>query len=176
MCPSGVVLDLRSMRPMGELRPSLHDKPQGFVLLAFIGLRYPLEGETCVHVLTPPPFQVTLLVRVGTASALAFKNESNKDIRYAMLEASIVFKIFYASLYLDAIILPYYTGIDALSGLRFFGRMYGDERFSLVVKSMLEGISWVFVTNDCVYVMNDGLEGERRHVQLEFDRCDDEIV
>ncbi|OAY81033.1 hypothetical protein ACMD2_19923 [Ananas comosus] len=53
------------------------------------------------------------------ASTLAFQNESNKDIRYALLEASTVSGILHVSLYLDAIILPYYTGIDALSGSRF---------------------------------------------------------
>nr|CAD1829940.1 unnamed protein product [Ananas comosus var. bracteatus] len=37
------------------------------ILLAFIGLRYPLGGETCLHVLTSPTiFQVSRAVRVET--------------------------------------------------------------------------------------------------------------
>ena len=55
------------------------------------------------------------------ASALAFRNESEGDVRYAVLEASTVSGILHASLYLDAVVLPYYTGTDALRWSRFSG-------------------------------------------------------
>ncbi|KQJ96425.1 uncharacterized protein LOC100840322 [Brachypodium distachyon] len=48
------------------------------------------------------------------ASALAFPNEAEGDVRYAVLEASTVSGILHACLYLDAVVLPYYTGTDAL--------------------------------------------------------------
>jgi hypothetical protein len=55
------------------------------------------------------------------ASALAFRNEADGDVRYAVLEASTVSGILHASLYLDAVVLPYYTGTDALRWSRFSG-------------------------------------------------------
>ncbi|XP_020087845.1 uncharacterized protein LOC109709884 [Ananas comosus] len=219
--------------------------PSGPIFLPFV-LLILARGQR-INTIFPLSQLGPAILQLLQASALAFKNESDKDIRYAVLEASTVSGILHASLYLDAIIMPYYTGIDALSGSRFSGecpsclcrtqalvvggteisyrglskttlliifalcarmvrRMYGEERFSLAVKSVLEGISWVFVASDCVYMMNNGPEGgalfrivygglcvfiflnvfkmvysflswaERRHVQLEFDRCDDEIV
>ena len=56
------------------------------------------------------------------ASALAFRNEADGDVRYAVLEASTVSGILHASLYLDAVVLPYYTGTDALRWSRFSGK------------------------------------------------------
>ncbi|XP_040384218.1 uncharacterized protein LOC102713024 [Oryza brachyantha] len=55
------------------------------------------------------------------ASALAFRNEADGDLRYAVLEASTVSGILHASLYLDAVVLPFYTGTDALRWSRFSG-------------------------------------------------------
>ncbi|XP_004984980.1 uncharacterized protein LOC101755137 [Setaria italica] len=55
------------------------------------------------------------------ASALAFRNEADGDIRYAVLEASTVSGVLHASLYLDAVVLPYYTGLEALRWSRFSG-------------------------------------------------------
>ncbi|CAN6301527.1 unnamed protein product [Urochloa humidicola] len=55
------------------------------------------------------------------ASALAFRNEADGDIRYAVLEASTVSGVLHASLYLDAVVLPYYTGMEALRWSRFSG-------------------------------------------------------
>ncbi|KAL5229571.1 hypothetical protein ABZP36_028347 [Zizania latifolia] len=56
------------------------------------------------------------------ASALAFRNEADGDLRYAVLEASTVSGMLHASLYLDAVVLPYYTGTDALRWSRFSGQ------------------------------------------------------
>ncbi|KAH7519379.1 hypothetical protein FEM48_Zijuj08G0029800 [Ziziphus jujuba var. spinosa] len=54
-------------------------------------------------------------------SALSFDNEAVKDIKYVFLEASTISGILHASLYLDSIILPYYTGVDALVSSTFSG-------------------------------------------------------
>lgn len=61
---------------------------------------------------------ILLLVHV---SALTFDHEANRDIKYAFFEASTISGILHASLYLDAIILPYYTGFDALVLSNFSG-------------------------------------------------------
>ncbi|KAA8516233.1 hypothetical protein F0562_019412 [Nyssa sinensis] len=47
-------------------------------------------------------------------SALAFENEADQDVKYVFFKASTISGILHASLYLDSIILPYYTGFDAL--------------------------------------------------------------
>lgn len=55
---------------------------------------------------------ILLLVLI---SALSFDNEADyKDIQYTFFAASTVSGILHASLYLDSIVLPYYTGFDAL--------------------------------------------------------------
>ncbi len=61
---------------------------------------------------------ILLLVHI---SALTFDHESNRDIKYAFFEASTISGILHASLYLDAIVLPYYTGFDALVLSNFSG-------------------------------------------------------
>ncbi|KAF8683550.1 hypothetical protein HU200_044465 [Digitaria exilis] len=128
------------------------------------------------------------------ASALAFRNEADGDVRYAVLEASTVSGVLHASLYLDAVVLPYYTGMEALRWSRFSGecasclcrmeplvvggtavqyrglsktalaiifalcsrmvcRIYGEERLSAWTRSALEGVGWVFVAADAVYLV-----------------------
>lgn len=54
-------------------------------------------------------------------SALTFNNGANKDIKYAFFEASTISGILHASLYLDSVLLPYYTGFDALVSSTFSG-------------------------------------------------------
>ncbi|XP_034709794.1 uncharacterized protein LOC117932625 [Vitis riparia] len=54
-------------------------------------------------------------------SALAFDTEADSDIKYAFFEASTISGILHASLYLDSVILPYYTGFDALVSSTFSG-------------------------------------------------------
>ncbi|KAJ0111668.1 hypothetical protein Patl1_00724 [Pistacia atlantica] len=55
-------------------------------------------------------------------SALTFNNELvNEDVKYAFFEASTISGILHASVYLDSVILPYYTGFDALVSSRFSG-------------------------------------------------------
>jgi len=49
-------------------------------------------------------------------SALAFNYQSaERSVKYAVLEASTVSGILHASLYLDSVIMPYYTGLEALT-------------------------------------------------------------
>ncbi|KAE8821070.1 hypothetical protein D1007_00917 [Hordeum vulgare] len=141
----------------------------------------------------PRPLGPALLLLLQ-ASALAFRNEADGDIRYAVLEASTVSGVLHASLYLDAVVLPYYTGLEALRWSRFSGecasclcrmeplvvggtamryrglsktalaiifalcsrmvcRIYGEERLSAWTRSALEGVGWVLVAADAVYLV-----------------------
>ncbi|RRT83049.1 hypothetical protein B296_00015993 [Ensete ventricosum] len=61
------------------------------------------------------------LLQLVYFSALAFRNRAETDIKYGVLEASTVSGILHASLRLDSIILPYYTGLEALTESYFSG-------------------------------------------------------
>ncbi|THU69187.1 hypothetical protein C4D60_Mb08t11770 [Musa balbisiana] len=61
------------------------------------------------------------LLQLVYFSALAFRNRAETDIKYGVLEASTVSGILHASLRLDSIILPYYTGLEALTDSYFSG-------------------------------------------------------
>ncbi|XP_057443294.1 uncharacterized protein LOC130735236 [Lotus japonicus] len=63
---------------------------------------------------------ILLLVLI---SALSFDNgiEPHKDIKYTFFAASTISGILHASLYLDSVVLPYYTGFDALMTSTFSG-------------------------------------------------------
>ncbi|KAK7310240.1 hypothetical protein RJT34_07631 [Clitoria ternatea] len=61
---------------------------------------------------------ILLLVLI---SALSFDNATDKDIKYTFFVASTVSGILHASLYLDSVVLPYYTGFDALMSSTFSG-------------------------------------------------------
>ncbi|KAL5859414.1 hypothetical protein ACOSQ4_000710 [Xanthoceras sorbifolium] len=54
-------------------------------------------------------------------SALTFNFGASEDLKYAFFEASTISGILHASLYLDAVLLPYYTGFDALVSSSFSG-------------------------------------------------------
>ncbi|XP_028220970.1 uncharacterized protein LOC114402547 [Glycine soja] len=54
-------------------------------------------------------------------SALSFDNAADKDFKYTFFVASTVSGILHASLYLDSVVLPYYTGFDALMSSTFSG-------------------------------------------------------
>ncbi|CAA7391990.1 unnamed protein product [Spirodela intermedia] len=56
----------------------------------------------------PAFFQLVLL------SALAFENPPERTLRHVLLVVSSISGILHASFRLDAVILPYYTGLDAL--------------------------------------------------------------
>jgi hypothetical protein len=61
------------------------------------------------------------ILQLLQVSALTFDSRIDKDVRYAFLQASTISGILHASLYLDSIILPYYTGFDALVSSTFSG-------------------------------------------------------
>lgn len=61
------------------------------------------------------------ILQLLQVSALTFDSSIDKDVRYAFLQASTISGILHASLYLDSIILPYYTGFDALVSSTFSG-------------------------------------------------------
>ncbi|KAG6748297.1 hypothetical protein POTOM_048214 [Populus tomentosa] len=61
------------------------------------------------------------ILQLLQVSALTFDCGIDKDVRYAFLQASTISGILHASLYLDSIILPYYTGFDALVSSTFSG-------------------------------------------------------
>ncbi|KAI4325571.1 hypothetical protein MLD38_030956 [Melastoma candidum] len=54
-------------------------------------------------------------------AALGFDHDASQDIKYVIFQTSTVSGILHASLYLDSIILPYYTGYDALVTSSFSG-------------------------------------------------------
>ncbi|KAL9229042.1 hypothetical protein vseg_004558 [Gypsophila vaccaria] len=54
-------------------------------------------------------------------SALSFDTKTVSDIKYLFLEMSTMSGILQAALYIDSIIMPYYTGIDALASSRLSG-------------------------------------------------------
>ncbi|PKA54194.1 hypothetical protein AXF42_Ash000027 [Apostasia shenzhenica] len=145
-----------------------------------------------------------LLVHI---SALSFESRrEQRSLRYAVLEASTVSGILHASMYLDSIILPYYTGLDALersvfSGecptcvcrredmvaggrivlyrgwskstlaivaalcSRMLGRIFGEEKSTLLVKLTAEVIGWGSVAGDAVYLLRIDIPGERESLK-----------
>nr|CAD1839675.1 unnamed protein product [Ananas comosus var. bracteatus] len=62
------------------------------VLLAFIGLRYPLEEETCLHVLTSPTiFQVSRAVRVETRREIRTRDSVRVNSGFPVFVADLAF-------------------------------------------------------------------------------------
>ncbi|XP_022158846.1 uncharacterized protein LOC111025312 [Momordica charantia] len=134
-------------------------------------------------------------------SALSFESGADKDIKYVFLEASTMSGILHASLNLDSVILPYYTGLDALVGSTLSGgcpscvcrdealvvggrllsyrgwsrttfvvvcalgarivcRLSGEKattKFGGVLRLLLEGLGWVLITLDSVYLSRNSL-------------------
>ncbi|XP_022757660.1 uncharacterized protein LOC111304900 [Durio zibethinus] len=74
-----------------------------------------------INILFPLSCIAPAILQLIQISALAFDIGADKDPRYAFLEASTISGILHASVYLDSIILPYYTGIDALASSTFSG-------------------------------------------------------
>ncbi|XVF22251.1 hypothetical protein REPUB_Repub12eG0157500 [Reevesia pubescens] len=105
-------------------RPSLSKSkrfllPSGPVSLPLILLA--LAKGPRINILFPLSCIAPAMLQLIQISALAFDIGDDKDPRYAFLEASTISGILQASVYLDSIILPYYTGIDALASSTFSG-------------------------------------------------------
>lgn len=117
------VLDLvRGSAPSGGAIRGIKRKylvPSGPFLLPLVLLAL-AKGQRVNSVFPVAQLGPALLLLLQ-ASALAFRNEADGDVRYAVLEASTVSGVLHASLYLDAVVLPYYTGLEALRWSRFSG-------------------------------------------------------
>ncbi|MBA0583975.1 hypothetical protein Gorai_014810 [Gossypium raimondii] len=93
--------------------------PSGPLSLPLILLA--LAKGSRINILYPFSCIAPAILQLVQISSLAFDNGVDKDPRYAFLEASTISGILHASVYLDSIILPYYTGIDALASSTFSG-------------------------------------------------------
>lgn len=129
-------------------------------------------------------------------SVLIFENNIEKEASFVFFEASTISGILHASLYLDAVILPYYTGFDALVTSTFSGvckscicrkeplivggkivayrgwssttflvvgvlclrivcklcREEAKRKKVLVIRNAVEGLAWIVLIRDCVYL------------------------
>lgn len=103
---------------LGESRRS-YLLPNGPVFLPLILLSL-AKGQR-INSIIPLQFTGPAILQLLYISALAFEKEGDKDIKYAIFETSVISGILHASLYLDSIILPYYTGFDALVSSTFSG-------------------------------------------------------
>ncbi|XP_042504344.1 uncharacterized protein LOC122081338 [Macadamia integrifolia] len=86
--------------------------PSGPVVLPFILLVF-AKGNR-INTLFPLSCMGPSILQLVYISALAFENAADRNFKHALFEASTVSGILHASLYLDSIILPFYTGLDAL--------------------------------------------------------------
>lgn len=148
-----------------------------------------------LSILGPAVFQLVLV------SALAFENSADRSLKYALLESSTVSGILHGSLYLESVVMPYYTGLDALAASALSGEcptcvcrrealvvggrvvsyrawspatfavvgtlcsrlacvLFGDEKLSLVVKLLLEGLAWILIASDTVYLLVNSPGGD----------------
>ncbi|XP_010457194.1 PREDICTED: uncharacterized protein LOC104738703 [Camelina sativa] len=136
------------------------------------------------------------ILQLVQLSVLIFENNIEKEASFVFFGASTVSGILHASLYLDAVILPYYTGYDALVTSTFSGvckscvckkeplivggkivsyRGWSSTTFLVVgvlclriicklcreeakrkkvtvIKMAVEGLAWVILIRDCVYL------------------------
>lgn len=166
--------------------------PSGPVFLPLILLA--LAKGYRINTIFPLSLAGPAILHLVHISALSFDSEAGKDIKYVFFEASTISGILHASLYLDSILLPYYTGFDALmmsslSGecpscvcrkdtlivggqivsyrgwsvttflvvgalcLRIIFRVFGETKGKiLLVRTFLEGLCWILITIDCIYL------------------------
>ncbi|CAN0889173.1 hypothetical protein LINGRAHAP2_LOCUS16040 [Linum grandiflorum] len=112
------------------------------ILLAF-AKGYRIHNVVPVSSIGPAVF---LLLQV---SSLTFDTGIDRDARYAFFEASTVSGILHASLYLDSVVMPYYTGFDALVSSAFSGECHSCicRNEPLVVGGRLVGYrAWSLTT------------------------------
>ncbi|CAL1414314.1 unnamed protein product [Linum trigynum] len=93
--------------------------PSGPILLPAILLT--LGKGYRIHTILPVSSIGPAILLLLQVSSLTFDTGIDRDARYAFFEASTVSGILHASLYLDSVIMPYYTGFDALVGSEFSG-------------------------------------------------------
>lgn len=93
--------------------------PSGPVFLPLILLA--LAKGYRINTIFPLSLAGPAILQLVQISALGFDIGAGKDIKYVFFEASTISGILHASLYLDSVILPYYTGFDALMMSSFSG-------------------------------------------------------
>nr|XP_010919006.1 uncharacterized protein LOC105043235 [Elaeis guineensis] len=172
--------------------------PSGPIALPLVLLIF-AKGHR-INTIFPLSHMGPAILQLVYISALAFKNQTEKDLHYAVLEASTVSGILHASSYLDNIILPYYTGFEALTESTFSGecatcvcrknalvvggslisyrgwskttmsiisvlfsrilcKINGEEKLSLLIKSILEVICWLLIASDSITLMFNAPQG-----------------
>lgn len=186
-----MVTDILGSEKLGNLSKR-YLLPSGPVSLPLIILV--LAKGNRINTIFPLSFAGPAILQLVHISALSFDGKAVKDIKYVFFEASTISGILHASLYLDSILLPYYTGLDALmlssfSGeclscvcrkdtlivggrlvsyrgwsvttflvvgalcLRIVCRVSGERTgHILLVKSFLEGLGWIIITKDSIYL------------------------
>ncbi|KAK7273553.1 hypothetical protein RIF29_14609 [Crotalaria pallida] len=93
--------------------------PSGPVCLPIIILAFAKGPQ--INTIFPLSCICPAILQLVLISALSFDNGADKDIKYVFFAASTVSGILHASLYLDSVLLPYYTGFDALMSSKFSG-------------------------------------------------------
>ncbi|RWR80867.1 hypothetical protein CKAN_00952600 [Cinnamomum micranthum f. kanehirae] len=105
------VMEMKGMTPRIRFRRR-YWLPSGPIALPFILLS--LARGHRIDTFFPLSHLGPLLLQMLLISALSFENPPDKNVKYALFEVSTVSGILHASLYLDSVILPYYTGLEAL--------------------------------------------------------------
>ncbi|KAF9669154.1 hypothetical protein SADUNF_Sadunf14G0078500 [Salix dunnii] len=100
-------------------KSKIYLQPSGPVSLPLILLV--LAKGYRINTVFPLSYIGPAILQLLQVSALSFDSGVGIDVRYAIFQASIISGILHASLYLDSIILPYYTGFDALVSSTFSG-------------------------------------------------------
>ncbi|CAL9236487.1 unnamed protein product [Arabidopsis halleri] len=93
--------------------------PSGPIFLPLIILIL-AKGQR-INALFPISIFGPAILQLVQLSVLLFENNIEKEASFVFFEASTISGILHASLYLDAVILPYYTGFDALVTSTFSG-------------------------------------------------------
>ncbi|VVA89707.1 unnamed protein product [Arabis nemorensis] len=168
--------------------------PSGPVSLPLILLIF-AKGQR-INTLFPISIFGPAILQLVQFSVLIFENNIEKEASFVFFEASTISGILHASLYLDAVILPYYTGFDALVTSTFSGvckscicrkeplivggkivayrgwssttflvvgalclriicklcREEAKRKKVMVVKNVVEGLAWIVLIRDCVYL------------------------
>ncbi|XP_021748237.1 uncharacterized protein LOC110714079 [Chenopodium quinoa] len=101
-----------------------------------------------VNTVFPMSYNGPAILHLVRISALAFNTETDSHFKYVFLEASTISGILHTALYLDSIILPYYTGLDALMLSKFSGECLSCvcRQQPLIVGGMLVYRGWSVTT------------------------------
>ncbi|XP_030453164.1 uncharacterized protein LOC115674787 [Syzygium oleosum] len=83
------------------------------VTLLILAKGHQINSMFPVSCMGPAIFHLALI------SALVFDEGTVSDVKYVIFQASTISGILHASLYLDSVLLPYYTGFDALVSSTF---------------------------------------------------------